>query len=179
MEYVVLINNHNRHNAALFSIEGEILNVIVKFPNCFSLGDQVICIVEKGSLQASVVKKEEFNLFLFSPLVTSYFETGRKSVRCPLKSVGEIITEKNVYDVNLIDVSIKGVAFYCDAEIETSKELALAFVIEEVKIVCKVIIQNRIQDENGYRYGCIINYHTKESLFYLRRYILKYQLLEM
>lgn len=179
MEYVTLIHNRNRYCAALYSIEGEILNVIVKFPNFFALGDPIICLVDKGSLQASVVKKEDFNIFLFSQQTTLVFKNGRKSIRCPIKSVGDIITDKYVFKANLIDVSIKGIAFYSDAEIDLSEEIALAFVIEEVKIVCKVNIQNKTQTVNGYRYGCEINCHTKESLFYLRRYILKYQLLEM
>ncbi|MDZ5470541.1 PilZ domain-containing protein [Bacillus sp. 31A1R] len=180
MENIIIINNGNKIPAAMFNIEGEMMNVLVKQPDMFKTGESVICLIEKESMKATVIKKSQYNLYLFIPLIgKDTLSNRRKSVRCPLNLDGELSNASslnNKINVSLVDISLHGLALKSLQALDITTLYRVEFMLETNMVECKLKIKNEVQLEKGFRYGCIIDSIEEDKLFYIRKFILQTQL---
>ncbi|UII57172.1 PilZ domain-containing protein [Cytobacillus spongiae] len=184
MEYITIVKSQKSVQAALFAIEGEILNVIVKDPTFFILGEEVECRFGDSRENGSIVKKDDYNLYLYIPFHKDQkIPFKRTSIRCPIHEQGVIkLIETNmvkILRVEILDISSKGIAFYSDTKLAINQLYIISFPISSEPIQCKVIIKNEIAEEktHKYRYGCLFEGLNKHAIYHIRRYILNAQLI--
>ncbi|MFE8703576.1 PilZ domain-containing protein [Cytobacillus sp. FJAT-54145] len=180
MEYITLIHKNKRILAALFQVEGEMINVVVKRPDLIKTGDSFDCLIEGDTIGATVLKKDQNNLYLFVPYFKiEKFHSRRRSIRCRIHSTGEIYPYSDAsfkYDITVIDISLNGIGFISEVSVDLNIHYILHFYLETKFVSCVISIKNKSKIENGFRYGCEINELKDKSLFYLRKYLLKTQL---
>lgn len=177
MEYIKLIKDQEVSIAALFFIEGELINVIVKEVNKFRAGDSIICLLDSYPFSTKIIKIQEQNLYLYVPWADlQKLSERRRAVRISFYSEAQIQSRSEMIAVNTFDVSIKGLGFTSNIPLLLNERYNITFLIDGIKNKLDVIVKNQQQTEDGIRYGSLFVDATEMDLFYIRRYILKEQL---
>lgn len=177
MEYIQLVKNQMIIQAALFSIEGELMNVIIKEADMYYVGDSIICLLESHTIPTKVIKKKDNNLYLYIPWSEfQRLKERRRAVRIPLLADAQILSNSNRMTATILDVSIHGIGFECKDKLQMNEVYKIMFSIENNVNHFMVMIKNMQQSEVGYRIGGLFIDATEKDLFYIRRYILNQQL---
>ncbi|PLS16448.1 hypothetical protein CVD28_15270 [Bacillus sp. M6-12] len=178
MESIQLMANGEATQGALFFIEGELINIIVKDVDRFQIGQSVTCISDSGQFTTKIIKKHNFNLYLYLPMTEQLMnENRRKAARCELKVPATINIIDTTLESEIIDISIQGLAFQLSALLGEESELKIAFPILEQMVTCGIEVKNQNEMGNGcVRCGSLITTISEESRFQIRRYILMEQL---
>ena len=177
MEYIQLIKNQEINPAALFYIEGELMNVIVKEVDKYDVGDSIICLLELQTITTKIIKIQESNLYLYIPWNEfQRLKERRKSVRIPFHADAEIVAHSNQWKAATLDISIHGIGFECRDLLQMNEVYQIIFTIEDIENHFTFMIQNVHPINDGYRMGGLFVEATETDLFYIRRYILKQQL---
>lgn len=177
MEYIQLVKNLERNQAALFYIEGELMNVIVKEADMYHVGDSIICLLESQSIKTKIIKIQENNLYLYIPW-NEYqrLNERRKAVRIPFQANAQIVAHVNQWNAVIRDISVHGMGFECRNMLKVNEVYKIIFTIEEKVNHFNILIKNVHSINDGYRVGGLFVEATEMDLFYIRRYILKQQL---
>lgn len=177
MEYIKLIKNQEINQAALFYIEGELMNVIVKEADKYNVGDSIICLLESQTITTKIIKIQENNLYLYIPWNEfQRLKERRKAVRIPFQADAQIHAHSNQWIAAILDISIHGMGFECRDMLQINEMYKIIFTIENKVNLFTVMIKNVQPINDGYRIGGLFVEATEKDLFYIRRFILKQQL---
>ena len=177
MEYIELVKQGKTSQAALFFIEGELMNVIVMDPDRFNSGDTVICLHKSLTFETNIIKKQENNLYLFVPWYDTLQDSERRrAARVAYVAQGKVQSHQKSERVQLIDLSIKGLGFSCENKLMKAELHTITFTLDHARNHFPIRIQNEREMEGAYRYGVSFIGVPVKDLFYVRRYILNSQL---
>lgn len=177
MEYIQLLKNQVMNQAALFYIEGELMNVIVKEADKYHIGDSIICLLKSHKIPTKIIKKQENNLYLYIPwMELQGLKERRRAVRIPLHTNALLVSSSNRIEATILDVSIHGIGFECKNQLQMNEVYKMIFNIEGKVNHFMVMIKNMQESGDIYRIGGIFINATEKDLFYIRRYILNKQL---
>ena len=177
MKYIQLVKNQEINQAALFYIEGELMNVIVKEAYKYNVGDSIICLLESQTITTKIIKKQENNLYLYISWNESQrLKERRRAVRLPLHTDAQIVSRANQLKATILDISIHGIGFECTGRLRINEMFKMIFTLEGEVNHFMVMVKNMQQMPDGYRMGGLFVDATETDLFYIRRYILKRQL---
>ncbi len=176
MEEIWIITNEKVIPTALFFIEGELMNVIVKKPELFETGETITFLIDQKRIEAKLIKKQGYNLYLYLSLSEDLLDNKRRrAVRSQIKVSAKLTSRLNSWEAEVLDISMKGIAFTTRAELQDGS-YSLAFLIEEQPVSMTVNIINNTTWHNSIRYGCTIEGMDQTSQYAIRRYILMDQL---
>lgn len=177
MENITLLKDNELFQGALFYIEGELINVIVKEANRFNEGDSIICFMDSDQYETKVIKKQDFNLYLYFPWLDSLEGNERRSsARIPFKEHAEIILDSEEDTAVILDISIKGIGFQSEREFNVGDVITLSFILDGSRKTLDILIKNQSNLQVGYRYGGLFENVTEDDYYDLRMYILYHQL---
>lgn len=177
MEYIQLVKDRKVSKVALFFIEGELMNVVVKDETQFRVGDAIICVIDKHAFSTKIIKKQENNLYVYVPWnELQKLDERRRAVRVDFQTDAQITATSQTVQATIRDVSIKGVGFICKDALLLNQQYPILFTIEDKQHRFDVVIKNGQPVADGFRYGSAFVTATEKELFYVRRYILKEQL---
>jgi hypothetical protein len=177
MDEISIILDDQVIAAALFFIEGELMNVIVKDPELFEVGQTIYFAVDEMRIQGKLIKKQGFNLYVFVSWTEAQLNNRRrKAARSPLNTEGTILYNNSEIQVRVLDVSIKGIAFQTELPLNQSLQYPIHFYVQDTLLHAVIKIQNEVQQNGKKRYGCTITSISEECLYHLRRFILMDQL---
>lgn len=177
MEYIKISIRGEISQAALFFIEGELMNVIVKNPDQFNSGDTVVCLYESQKFETKIIKKQDNNLYLFVPWFEALQDSERRrAARVSYVVEGQVHSGEKHEKVRLIDLSVRGIGFSCEKKLLNTDLQVISFMIEDVTNHFTIRIQNEQKLDDIYRYGGSFIGVSVKDLFYVRRYILNRQL---
>lgn len=180
MEFIQLLKNQEVTQAALFSVEGELMNVIIKDSKEFHAGDSVACVVNNQKFDTKIIKKQQHNLYLYIPWFDQLnLRERRKAVRTCCEIRAYIQSEQKEIPVTVLDVSITGLGFFCARKLSAHRPYKISFMMEETMNRLEIMIQHVQETEDGFRYGCQFINSREGTLFPIRRYILKQQLTKL
>ncbi len=176
MDEIWVISNEEIIPAALFFIEGELMNVIIKQPELFEPGEIITFLIDRKRIHAKLIKKQGYNLYLYISLSEAMLDIQRrKAVRSQIKVSGTLTDYLHSWEVEVLDISMKGLAFTTKAELQDGS-YTIAFTIENQPVTMMVTIRNLTFMQNSNRYGCTIEGMKQQNQFAIRRYILMDQL---
>lgn len=177
MEYIKILIKGEISQAALFFIEGELMNVVVMNPDQFNSGDTVICLHKSQKFETKIIKKQDNNLYLFVPWFAALQDSERRrAARVSYIADGQVQSGEKNERVRLIDLSIRGIGFSCENKLMNTELYRIIFMIDDVRNHFTIGIQNEQKLDDVYRYGGSFIGVSVKDLFYVRRYILNNQL---
>lgn len=166
--------------------EGELLNVEVKNPESYMVGDFIGFFYGGRKFSVKIIKKGLQHIFLFIPLFETNFPNNRRRwprVRVDLSAfINDYLSEK-IYElppdlrIRVIDLSIQGFGFISPEPLRVNHSYYLLFEVPDLAIKIKTIIRHEKLADDGYRYGCEVLSITKKDFNALRRYVLLQQLI--
>ncbi|WP_157950909.1 PilZ domain-containing protein [Peribacillus acanthi] len=152
------------------------MNVIVKKPELFETGETITFLIDQKRIEAKLIKKQGYNLYLYLSLSEDLLDNKRRrAVRSQIKVSAKLTSRLNSWEAEVLDISMKGIAFTTRAELQDGS-YSLAFLIEEQPVSMTVNIINNTTWHNSIRYGCTIEGMDQTSQYAIRRYILMDQL---
>ena len=178
MEYINIWKSGEVSMAALFFIEGELMNVIVREPERFHTGDTVYCLLQSQKLETKIIKKEDFNLYLFVPWFKRLKgKERRKAARVELHVPGVLRAGDQTAEVRLSDISLRGLAFISTHRLQDlDGPYRIIFYMEGIRSSFLFKVENEQELDGSYRYGGSFLGVASEDLYYIRRYVLNKQL---
>lgn len=177
MEYIQILKNEEIYTGALFYIEGELMNVIVKNPSDFHAGDSIICLLDSHRFFTTIIKKQDFNLFIYVTWAQlQNLNERRRAVRIPYQSRAKLKDQAEIVTVEMMDISIGGLGFESKQKLKVNETYQIFLIVEDREHCLEVIIKNERPVKASFRYGCHFIHETETDLFPIRRYILYKQL---
>ncbi|WP_276917358.1 PilZ domain-containing protein [Aneurinibacillus aneurinilyticus] len=166
--------------------EGELLNVEVKNPDSYMVGDFIGFFYGGSKFSVKIIKKGPQHICLFIPLFETNFPNNRRKwprVCVDLSAfINDYLSEK-IYEIppdlriRVIDLSIQGFGFISPEPLQVNHSYYLLFEVPDLAIKIKTIIRHEKLADDGYRYGCEVLSITKKDFHVLRRYVLLQQLI--
>ncbi|MCD7034240.1 PilZ domain-containing protein [Metabacillus sp. GX 13764] len=180
MEYILLTAKDGRRiTAGLASIDGELMNVVVKDVTGLNLGDPLLCQYENFTFQAHILKIDAFNLYLYVPLQEEKAPNERRRFpRHPCHLKGSLYIGEKQEEITLIDISLMGFGFLTEKPLEIERTYQLKLEEKDFQETSvKISLQNEKKlPANLYRYGSEIRYINDGELLLLKRYLIHHQL---
>ncbi|RSK28305.1 PilZ domain-containing protein [Bacillus sp. HMF5848] len=179
MERIALVTQNKKViEAALNYVECELMNVVVKDVDSLNVGDQVYCLYQKKQFTAHIIKRVNYNLYLYLSLQESNFPTERRRFiryHCSILDAALFHNQQQAASIHVVDISVNGFGFTTDKKLDEKLEYSIRLKTEDTKQITATIVTRNTVDH--YRYGTEIRYIDEENLFHLRRFILQQQLL--
>lgn len=190
MGYVRLIKDCTFSIGKLNKLEGEIMDLLVYRPEHYNVGDHVNCLCPKISFQSNILKKKDECISLYAPFSLGNFITDRRALPRIETNINALLNDnmsEKVYDfapsteIVILNVSMKGFGFISTKKLNGNVPYYLHLDVmdqleEPDKIIIKVKIKNDQIHDDGYRYGCEIEYMKAEDLSKFKGFMLKQQL---
>jgi len=169
----------------LVDFEGELMDVFIKSPDFFQVGEQMTCIYAGYEFQTVVLKIYGNHVYLYVPLFHDKFPNSQRKIpRVNFKqpaAINDCVSDQIFHlppelKVNLLDFNVKGFGFASLEPLNVNTQYFLYFDIENEPIKTKIILRNEVNFETGFRYGSEIQAITKQDFHKLRRLVLTTQL---
>ncbi len=186
MEIIKIIKPGHRFSIGeMQHCEGELMNITVRQPEKFRVGDLIQCHCFGINFETKVLKKANNQIFVHAPIFHQKFPEERRKlprIKVYLNAYINDCISTQLYDipvdnhVKVIDLNIKGFGILTTEPLKKNFFYYLHADLGEIMIKPKVIIRNELIFDEGFRYGCEIQSITQGEFRALRGYILMKQL---
>lgn len=182
MDYIRLTKDNVVVLGALYKFEGELMNIVIKNPEEFQIGDAVTCDYNNVRFSTKILKKSESQLYVLVPQTYEQFPNEkRKHPRIAVNMDGLLLPVSNANAVNIrvVDLSRMGFGLLLEKSscfFKVGDFCKIIIQAIEMNVGANLRIKNCEEYENCYRYGCEIQSMPESDEYQLRKFILAEQL---
>lgn len=173
------------YSSHFLALEGELLDVSVSNGSDIPLGAQIITTIDSTEWNTHVLRKDGDLITLLLPISREIEMENRRYPRYNKEMPGFIAGPVNTgmasslmytYYIQVHDVSANGFGFTTKSKLDIGYEFDFLSQDTELGLRATIVIRNRVNIEDGFRYGAEITSINPNHQNKIRRYCLCRQL---